>query len=515
MKIQDLIQLENGKTPDMNAVIDELKSKRGLQKNIEQIKEQIEPTGHDVFKKNKRPDKKVRVDPLALDPSEEVASSGKDEKGESYVMVWNRVARIGLAIQKLIVKRAVSFVFGNAVKLLCTPSNDNEKKVLYAVQRIFHDVKIKSHHRKVARNLFSCTEVAELWYPVPVETTKTGNTMFDNVKDALNNLIGIKYHNQYGFKSAYYLKNAIFSPLLGDTLYPYFNDNGEMTAFSREFSTTRKDGTIVKYFETYTDEEHWMWETDSAGYRIVDGYPKKNGIGKIPVVYGKQDEVEWQDVQNLIDRLEKLLSNFAETNDYHASPKIFVKGELKGYAKKGDSNTILQAESDADAKYLSWQNAPESVKLEIETLLRMIYTLTQTPDFSFDAVKGIGSISGIALKLLFLDAHLKVADHQEVLDEYLQREINIVKTFVGKFNTSIANDAYNLMIEPEIKPYMIRDEAAELKIWSDANGGNAVMSQKASFQKAGMTSDPDADYEQYQKEQSAANTFNIGEPTPA
>jgi DNA-binding Xre family transcriptional regulator len=50
---------------------------------------------------------------------------------------------------------------------------------------------------------------------------------------------------------------------------------------------------------------------------------------------------------------------------------------------RGESGAILQLEGEnADAKYLSWEHAPESVKLEIETLLRMIYTITQMPDIS-------------------------------------------------------------------------------------------------------------------------------------
>jgi hypothetical protein len=155
------------------------------------------------------------------------------------------------------------------------------------------------------------------------------------------------------------------------------------------------------------------------------------------------------------------------------------------------------------------------VKLEIDTLLRMIYTLTQTPDISFESVKGIGAVSGIALKLLFMDAHLKVADHQEVFDEYLQRRINVVKAFIGKFSTQLAESAENLQVEPVITPYMIRDEAAEIKIWQDANGGNPVMSQKASFSKAALTADPEADYEQYKEEDGARSSFNVFEPTPA
>jgi hypothetical protein len=487
MDIKELLLLED---LDHGKAITELKSKRNIENpQTETYKNNLEPLKHDVYDRIKRPDKKVKIDPD--DPEYQTndnnvinVTGGETPTGYRY----EPVARVALAIQKLIVKRAVSFIFGNAVTLDASAENDNQKAVLKALKRVMYDIKEKSFNRKVARNIFSCTEVAEYWYPVASD------------------------NSVYGFDSKFKLRCAIFSPLLGDTLYPYFDETGDMTAFSREFSITEK--TVTKsYFETYTDEYHYMWETATDGHALVEGYPKAIAIGKIPVIFGNQPQVEWADVQNLIDRLEKLLSNFADTNDYHASPKIFVKGKLLGFAKKGESGAILQGDENSSAQYLSWANAPEAVKLEINTLLQMIYTITQTPDISFDAVKGLGAISGIALKLMFMDAHLKVADHQEVFDEYLQRRINVIKAFIGKFNTKLASEADNLMVEPIITPYMIVDEAAEMKIWIDANGGVPVISQKASFEKAGLTNDTDADFEQYNAEQTTKNTFSINEPT--
>lgn len=503
MDIKELFKQANDGTADSVKVINELKSKRYLRlPDSGTAEKQLDPLQHDVYNLLKRPNKRVKIDPD--DPYyhgheyNEHHVSGHHVSGtESPAgFRYEPVARVAVALQKLIVKRAVSFIFGNPVTLDTeTDLNDNQKAVLKALKRVMYDVKEKSHNRRVARSLFSSTEVAELWYPVEKDNTA------------------------YGFKSKFKLRCAVFSPINGDTLYPYFDETGDMTAFSREFSITDKEGKSKSYFETYTAENQYMWEQTTDGFVQSEGYPKPNVIGKIPVVFGNQPQVEWADVQNLIDRLEKLLSNFADTNDYHASPKIFIKGNLTGFAKKGEAGAILQGDENSSAEYLSWANAPESVKLEIETLLKMIYTITQTPDISFDAVKGIGNISGVALKLLFMDAHLKVEDHKEVFDEYLQRRINIVKAFLGKFNTKFGNDAEDLMIEPVITPYMIVDEAAEIKIWTDANGGEPVMSQKSSFVKAGLTKDPDADYEQYQSEQNAItqrnNSFVINQPTQA
>ena len=247
----------------------------------------------------------------------------------------------------------------------------------------------------------------------------------------------------------------------------------------------------------------------------MPGYPKKLAIGKIPVVYGCQPKVEWEDVQSLIERLEKLLSNFADTNDYHASPKIFVEGKIIGFARKGEAGGIIEGEEGAKAQYLSWQSAPESVKLEIETLLKMIYTITQTPDISFDTVKGIGSVSGIALKLLFMDAHLKVQDKCEIFNEYIQRRINVVKAFLAianKQEQGWQEAAEHLVVEPIITPYIIEDEQSKINILTAANGNKQIASRKATVQRLGWADDVDEEIKAIETEEAQENSFLQGEP---
>lgn len=246
---------------------------------------------------------------------------------------------------------------------------------------------------------------------------------------------------------------------------------------------------------------------------MVEGYPKQNPIGKIPIVYASQPQVEWADVQNLIDRLEKLLSNFADTNDYHASPKIFVQGTVKGFARKGEAGAIIEGEDGATAQYLSWASAPESVKLEIDTLLRLIYTITQTPDISFDTVKGIGAVSGVALRLLFMDAHLKVQDKCEIFDEYLQRRGNIIAAFLALADVKNADAAEAVIVQPQITPYIIEDELSKINILQAANGGKQIASQASTVRRLGWADDPDAELAEIQAEEDRANSYTEGEPT--
>ncbi len=470
-------------------IIEELKRGRGAPlPNIEAAQKALNPEQHDVNNPMIRKDKRVKVD--AEDGEDKVINVA--DGGDTNIRI-EKVARIKLAIQKLIIRRAVSFLFGNDVAYNSDTESEQGKIVMKAFKRIIRDVKCNSINREVARTIFGFKECAEIWFPVPNK----------------------KATSKYGFASKFKLRCAVFSPEKGDSLYPYFDEMGDMIAFSRSYSRKNASGKAIDYFETYTDTFHWLWQNAGEGFKVVDGYPQEIPIHKIPIVYGRQDAFETEDVDSLIDRLELLLSNFADTNDYHAAPKIFIKGELKGFSRKGESGAIIEGEDDADAKYLSWQNAPESVRLEVETILRMIYTLTQTPDVSFESVKGLGAISGIALKLLFMDAHLKVQDKREVFDDYLQRRANVIKAYIGVFDKSLETVCEDMDIEPDITPYMLTSEIDELNYWLTANGNKPIISQEESIEKAGVSKNSQQTYAKIKEEEDRSSSFMIGEPIDA
>lgn len=469
-----------------NDVISELKSRRFIpQPDTEQAEKALNPKLHDINNPILRPDKRVKVD---ADNDADSAQKVITTDGEAVNFKTEKVARVALAIQNLIINRAVSFCFGNPPAYNATPVTDKEKMVVSALNKVLYDVKSNSLNRKIGRSIFGFKECAELWYTVD------------------------KPNKRYGFDSKFKLRCTLLSPAFGDTLYPYFDETGDMTAFSRDFSRKDDTGNGVNYFETYTATEHWLWKNGANGYEVVEGYPKEIAIGKIPVVYGHQRKFETEDVDKLIDRLETLLSNFADTNDYHASPKIFVTGDIRGWAKKGESGSVIEGEDGATMQYVSWQSAPEAVKLEIETLLKMIYTITQTPDISFEAVKGLGAISGVALKLLFMDAHLKVQDKREIFDDYLQRRVNVILAFISKMNTSLESECETIEIEPEIVPYMLTNELDELNYWLTANGNKPVISQEESIEKAGISKDVTLTMQKIKEQTASENSFIIGEP---
>lgn len=490
---------------EQETVISELKEGRqSPEPKTEDCIHQLDPEGHDVMDHVKRKDKLVRVsddDPYLMDSTDPesgrpVIVTGGSGSGASFRL--EPVARIPVALQKLIVKRAVAFLFGNPVKIVASPKEGTkEPEALNALQAVLSRTKSQTLNRRVAREVFSCTEAAELWYPVKGE------------------------NSDYGFRSNFKLRTALFSPLKGDKLYPYFDETGDLIAFSREFEIRDKNDpqqAAITYFETYTAAEHRMWsrsKESKGAWVLVDGYPKTNLIGKIPVIYASQPQPEWADVQPLIDRLETLLSNFADTNDYHASPKIVTKGQILSFARKGESGAVIEMDKDGEAHYLTWDKAPDSVKLEIETLLKLIYSITQTPDISWDAVKGM-NVSGVALKLLFMDAHLKVQDKLEIFEDYLQRRYSVVLSYLSQLNAQDAEFAeacHTLLAEPEVTPYMISDDKDSVDVLMSATGQKAILSRKSAIRRLGWAKDPDAELEQIEQDESSQDFTDITEPT--
>lgn len=413
-----------------------------------------------------------------------------------------KVNRIAGPYQKMIVKRSVSFGFGNDVEIEhnAKPKSD-EEKVLNIVKKILEENKIHSFNRKQATEMYRAAEAAALWWYQKVDTPHT-----DYSDDPCNYELNVK----------------LLTPWTGDKLLPQFDVYDKMKVFSRLYSVNRPGGKKDEYMDVYTSDEFKRFKKGDSGWledveKIDDGFKpiwQENIISKIPVAYGFQEDAEWRDVQYHIERLELLLSRHAEINDYHAAPKTFIEGKLVTMPEAGEANGVLQGEPGTKAYVLSWTDSPESIKLEIETHLENIHKFTQTPDISFKSVKGLSQISGVMLKMLFMDAHLKVMEKEEIWDDYFTRSFNIIKTFVGKLlYPNLEQAANRLKMKPRFKPYMIDDTKAWIETLMAANGNLPVLSQQKSVEMSGLTNDPTAEWVIIQAETEANKAQDVFQTT--
>ena len=80
-----------------------------------------------------------------------------------------------------------------------------------------------------------------------------------------------------------------------------------------------------------------------------------------------------------------------------------------------------------------------------------------------------------------------------IIDEYLQRRVNVIKAYIGMFNIALSKDCDVLEIHPEITPYMLDNEIEEINMWLAANGNKPLVSQKQSVKSANLSQDPEAE----------------------
>lgn len=457
----------------ISKVVEALKNGRDRSKIFELARKQLDPGLHDVADSSIRKGKFV------------VVKEENDNGDEVERKTWVEPNRIPIAYQELIVSKAKTFLFGNKPKLESNTEDENELKVLKAVERMLFDSKEKTLNRHVAGQLFSFTEVAEIWYLSEEEEA----------------------HTSYGFKTKLKAKVMTVSNKKGNSLYPLFDDNGNLIALSRAFKI-KEAGKEVDYFEVLTSSFIYKFKL-IKDWALVDN-PIINVIGKIQGIFAEQDNTEWYKVQWMIDRLEVLLSDHGEVNDRNAYPTLMFFGQVTGQFEKGPGGAV-EMENGADARYLSWDNATDSIKLEIENLIENIHMITQTPNISFKEVKGLGAISGTALKMLFFDAHLKVMEKQEIFDSYLQRRVNLLKAFVGELNPALKEASKNVMIEPIIVPFMIENTKENIENALLENGNKPLKSHSKSVRD--YQGNDSEDFEEIIKEEEEAAKRNFYEPT--
>lgn len=452
------ILIQQKTTDDLISVLDTHR----VIKSVEDAIKQFDPKQHIVFDKAKRKDKFIK-------------------NAEGQITETVPVSRIPLAIQKKIVLTAVAFI--GTPTLTATPGADQKAKDFIAIQRkIWFDNKIDYRFRTIAKKTKSEKQAAELWYTVNPES-------------------GYWKGHPIRTDAKYKFRMKVLAKSLGDDLYPVFDEFGDMIAFGRAYETMDKDGKNVKYFDLYTAErfyfnrqENGQWASlNESGTEYVPGY--QGGLasvfGKIPVIYYSQPLTEWADVQELVERLETIISNHADTNDYFGSPIVVASGKVEGFATKGETGKLLQAENGATVEYLTYDFLPESVKLEMDNLKMYIHSLTSTPDISFENLKNLGYFSTVALKTMFIDAHLKAYDSEEIFGEGVQRRINYLKTAIAKIDTSFAP-----VLPLEIKPifeYFLPTNVQEIiqTLVSAVSGG--IMTADTAVQQNPLVSDADAE----------------------
>lgn len=385
--------------------------------------------------------------------------------------------RIPIPMQNKIVSTATAFEVGAPITINPSEENNLSEEIL----RLWKNNRINSVLPKLIRLQKSELQCALLFTIKDIKP----NTVF-------NKLLGTNKKKDINVK-VLENKNGVMSP--------YFDSFGSMSAFVWEFSTKNTEGKEVKNAWIYT--ETTIYKCSTAGGKMGFVEKQVHGFGKIPVVYFSQDKQEWFNAEAMIDRLEVSLSKLGASNDYSGHPLLKLFGNVQGAPDKDEDGKAficdIQIDEESgkeirsDVEFLTNDNAPESVKLELDSLLKFIYSLTSTPDISFDNIKGLGNVTGVALKIMFLDAMIKAQMNNEELNRpSIERIINVfIAGNVTTTNTKYKSNSENTFFDIHFNSIIPDDLSTTVETLSKAVD-SGITSKKTAVETLGLT-DSNAD----------------------
>lgn len=395
---------------------------------------------------------------------------GKGEKAKSVEAI-----RLTVPFANKIVNTAVAFEVGEPITLISDDKNELFEAVRKTWQLTRMDYKLQEALKKKKAELESCV----IFHIEDIPSDKSWVTkLFLKEKKRIKSTVKTNKEGR---------------------MYPIFDATGNMVQFVWRFTSKNDDYQEIDNIWIYTDKERI--DIDNSVNRTYSVTSRKpHGFDRIPVVYLQQDYPEWEGVKTLIDRFEVALSKLGGSNDYAGYPLLKLYGELVSMPDRNDDGKTLRfpmKEVDdngktihGDAEFLTANNAAETVKIELEKLESLIYSLSSTPDIAFENLKGLGAMSGIALRLMFLDAIIKAKMNEGENRTTIERCLNIIASGIRNTNTGLSRK--DLLISIQFNSILPNDLKEAVEIASSAvNAG--VMSKETAVGYLDMVDDKEGE----------------------
>ena len=454
----DINEILNG--DDINEVVSLLKKKSVQVPNWDLLKKEYDTNFHPVNDRSVYRDRGSSID--------------------------DEVIRISYDLQRLAVSRTTELVFGIPVKRIYNATTEKQKEVQKYIESIFKRNHIDSVNLERGRMLFASCEVCTIWYGV------------------------IEQNTYYGFDSKVKLRCKNYSPMLGDKLYPLFDQYGDMIAMSVEYTRKVEDKNEY-FFDCYTKDKHIFYSGSNGKYTRKED--ETIAIGKIPAVYCWRPTPVWENTSGLIYEMEWTMSRSGNYLKKNSKPvfAVFtdaVENEEKEKSENEEDKAILKFDRGDSAQYITWNQAVENLRFYMTELRQSFFTSLQLPDWSFEAMKQT-PMSAESRRQLFIDAQLKVKDEAGRLIEFLDREVSVLKSFLKlMLPPDYSPEIDSLLVENEITPFTINDDEQTIKNIMMANGGKPIMSQRESIEALGWSVDSSQTLKEIQEE-SALSSMNM------
>ena len=230
---------------------------------------------------------------------------------------------------------------------------------------------------------------------------------------------------------------------------PLFDQYGNLIAYAYGYVTRESTGD-VEHWDIMTPENTFSCTRGRLGWDVT---AYENPTKKINLLYARQQKA-WDGVEERLDREEYLDSKIADTNNYFADPIAKATADVvKMMNANNQSERIGQliqlTGKESDFGYVNPPQNSETRRDEMANLRDSILFDTFTPDFSFEKMRGLGTLTGAAIKNAMVLGYVKREKNIEAWKEYVDRMRNIILAVLAELHPDMKEKILSLKLSFE------------------------------------------------------------------
>lgn len=292
------------------------------------------------------------------------------------------------------------------------------------------------------------------------------------------------------------VRSMVLARSNGYKLRPLFDQYRNMTAFAYGYKL-KESGKTVQHWDIQTPDMLFFCKKRSVGYE-VESY--QNPTGKINVLYYGQPKA-WDGAEPRLKREELLDSKVGDTNNYFADPIAVASADvIQMMTDPNKPGKLIQCQGvNSKFEYVNPPQSSETREAEKQDLNDSILFDTFTPDFSFDKIKGVGTLSGDAIKNAMILGYIKRDNRKETYEELVDREKNLIISILKYLHPDKVSELDKLEISFEFSEPFTEDKQ---KTWSAIGKlyTDGIASLEQVVQMLALTDAPEEEVEKIRNE---------------
>lgn len=295
----------------------------------------------------------------------------------------------------------------------------------------------------------------------------------------------------------------------GYRLRHLFDQYGNMRAFAYGYQLN-EGGKATQHWDIQTPDFLFFARKSAIGWE-VDTY--QNPTGKINIIYARQPKA-WDGAEKRLSREEMLDSKVADTNNYFADPIAAATADVIDSMIDPDKPGKLIQLTTERSKF-EYVNPPQNSATrqdEKTDLNDSILFDTFTPDFSFEKIKGMGTLSGDAIKNAMIMGYIKRENRKEIYEELVDREKNVIISILKFLRPDMAARLDSLVIEFEFSEPFAQDKRETWSSISDLYQAGLI-SLETAVEMLALTDAPEEEIAKIKQANEQPIGFQTGQST--